>query len=152
MNKAWCPGCSYPNPYEVERPKFCQKCGKDMTVAFRTAPLNEPKPPTMTTAREEYRQPEPVYQSPLRRPKPVYGTYEGGSSQPDNVDERYSRDEVDYRAGQMSQTLAGAFNFSLNDEGTSMKLGSLSNVREAFSQVDAAEKSAPKKTRARKGK
>jgi len=50
----------------------------------------------------------------------------------------------------LSQTLAGAFNFSLNDEGTSMKLGSLSNVREAFSQVDAAEKGGVKKTRMRK--
>jgi len=152
MTSAWCPFCSHNNPYETIRPKRCAKCDKDMTTAFRTAPLNEPKPPTMTTAREEYRPPEPVYQSPLRRPKPVYGTYEGGSSQPDNVDERYSRDEVDFRASQMSQTLAGAFNFSLNDEGTSMKLGSLSNVRGAFTQVDAAEKSAPKKTRARKGK
>jgi hypothetical protein len=123
-----------------------------MTVAFQTAPLNEPKPPTMTTAREEYRPPEPVVNTPLRRPKPIYGSYEGGSSQPDNVDERYSRDEVDFRASQLSQTLAGAFNFSLNDEGTSMKLGSLSNVREAFSQVDAAEKGRVKKTRMRKGR
>jgi len=149
-NKSWCPFCSHPNLYEVERPRYCGKCSKNMTVAFQTAPLNAPKPPTMTTAREEYRPQESA--PPLRRPKPIYGSYEGGSSQPDNVDERYSRDEVDFRAGQLSQTLAGAFNFSLNDEGTSMKLGSLSNVREAFSQVDAAEKSGVKKTRMRKGR
>lgn len=146
----WCPHCSKSNVYEMTKPTYCGHCGKNMASAFQTAPLNAPKPPTMTTAREEYRPQESA--PPLRRPKPIYGSYEGDSSQPDNVDERYSRDEVDYRAGQLSQTLAGAFNFSLNDEGTSMKLGSLSNVREAFTQVDAVAKSGPKKTRARKSR
>ena len=123
-----------------------------MTTAFQTTPLTAPKPPLMTTvAHEEPRYtPEPVA-APLRRPKPLYGSYEDAErgGQPDDTDEHYSRDQVARRASQLSQAFAGAFNFSLADEGTSIKAGSILAPIQA--QAERGSQGA-KKTRARKVK
>lgn len=126
-----------------------------MTVAFQTAPLNSPKPPTMTTAREEYRPSEfPAPSASLRRPKPLYGSYEDlepkeRGHQEDDVDEHYSRSEMKARAGQFAQAFAGAFNFSV-DPGVTLKAGSILAPIQA--QVEHGIKVPAKKTRARKSK
>lgn len=141
-SKSWCPHCSHPNLYETERPRFCGKCSQDMTTAFKAPALTSPKPPTMTTAhaREEIEEPA----APLRRPKPLYGSYEGDSRSDDDDDERYSKDRMQARASQLASRFAGAFNFSV-ESGTTIKAGSILAPIEAQIKGEAA---APaKKTR-----
>ncbi len=140
MNQAWCPHCSHPNPYESIRPKHCAKCDENMTTAFKAPALTSPKPPTMTTAHAQDNS-EPVI--PLRRPKPLYGSYEG-DSRPDDDDDHYSKDRMQARASQLASRFAGAFNFSV-ESGTSIKAGSILAPIEAQMKGQA---SAPaKKTR-----
>lgn len=147
----WCPFCSKPNLYEMSKPRYCGSCSKDMTTAFQTTPLTAPKPPLMTTvAHEEPRYaPEPLAPpAPLRRPKPLYGSYEDAErgGQPDDTDEHYSRDQVNRRASQLSQAFAGAFNFSV-DPGVTLKAGSILAPVQAQAEQGSQ---APRKTRAKK--
>ena len=151
-NQTWCPFCSHPNPYEIEKPLYCGKCGKNMTTAFTTVPLNEPKPPLMTTVAHE---PPVVAPTPLRRPKPLYGTYEDTENdrqgnQGDDVDDHYSRDRVQARASQLAQSFGGAFNFSLADVGTTVRAGEILAPLQA--QAGSQPQTQAKKTRARKAK
>lgn len=150
-SKTWCPRCSKPNLYEIEKPRICGFCGQDMTTAFKTAPLNEPRPPTMTTAREnQYVESQPA-PAPLRRPKPLYGSYEDlepqNRNQDDDTDEHYSRSQMKARASQFAQAFAGAFNFSV-EPGTTVKAGEFLAPVQAAAEKGA---SAPKK-RVRKAK
>lgn len=143
MSRTWCPHCSKPNLYEIEKPRFCGSCSKDMTTAFQTTPVSQPPgtPQKVVIASEQ-----PI----LRRPQPLYAP-EPTSREERSADDYFSPERVQSRAAQLTASLRGGFNISLASEGTSMKLGTLDNVREAFTQAEASESSAPaKKTRSRK--
>lgn len=143
MNSTWCPFCSHKNPYETVKPKRCAKCDKDMTTAFQTTPVSQPPgtPPKVVIASEQ-----PV----LRRPQPLYAPEPTGREER-SADDYFSPERVQSRAAQLTASLRGGFNISLASEGTHVKLGTLGNVREAFTQAEAAESGKPvKKTRTKR--
>lgn len=144
-NQSWCPFCSKPNVYDVTKPRFCGHCGKDMTTAFQTTPVSQPAgtPPKVVIAST----PDPIT---LRRPTPLYAPTDTGR-QPVAPEDYYSPQNVQARAAQLTASLRGGFHIALAEEGTHIKLGSLNNVRDAFSKAEAAEGAGPaKKTKARK--
>lgn len=122
MNQAWCPFCSHPNPYESIRPKICAKCSQDMTVAFASAPT----PPSIHVTMAGSTPPPSTSSVPLRRPKPLYGSYEGASEDSDEriSEDHYNKGEVKARASQLASLFGGAFNFTV-EEGTTIKAGTI---------------------------
>jgi hypothetical protein len=113
-----------------------------MTTAFLTTPVSQPAgtPPKVIIASE---------QPALRRPQPLYAPEPTGREER-SADDYYSPERMQSRAAQLTASLRGGFNISLASEGTNVKLGTLGNVREAFTQAEASEVAPAKKTRSRK--
>lgn len=59
MNTCYCSTCGKANPFEVERPRFCKKCGNEINKAFASLAPKPTEPP---------RQSEPAYSDPYQHP------------------------------------------------------------------------------------
>lgn len=143
MTTAWCPHCSHPNPYETVRPRLCAKCEKDMTAAF--APVTVASSPAPTHYQPPAPAPAPA--TNLRRPTPLYGSYDNPDADRNSGGEFYHREEVEARAAAWAERLSDlSFDFHIDDDKHKgpVKLGTIETFREA---VNAVEKTgeAPKK-------
>lgn len=133
MNTRYCPFCAFCHKWELQKPKVCAKCSKDMDAAFASVtpppapayvpPYRSTRPETRQSHRRFYDAHGNDITDRFIKPQPSRPQYREDDEE--YVDE-YAKEDL---ARELSASIEGAehFSFGLDDEGSdkSIKLGSI---------------------------